>query len=43
LPEGTVKARLARGRDLLRKRFPHLNPQAEIAASNLNTGKDLSR
>ena len=25
LPEGTVKARLARGRALLRKRFPHLN------------------
>lgn len=25
LPEGTVKARLARGRELLRKRFPHLN------------------
>ena len=25
LPEGTVKARLARGRDLLRRRFPHLN------------------
>jgi RNA polymerase sigma-70 factor (ECF subfamily) len=28
LPEGTVKARLARGRDLLRKRFPHLNEQS---------------
>jgi RNA polymerase sigma-70 factor (ECF subfamily) len=27
LPEGTVKARLARGRELLRKRFPHLNQQ----------------
>ena len=25
LPEGTVKARLARGRELLRKRFPNLN------------------
>jgi RNA polymerase sigma-70 factor, ECF subfamily len=25
LPEGTVKARLSRGRDLLRKRFPHLS------------------
>jgi len=25
LPEGTIKARLARGRDLLRKRFPSLN------------------
>jgi RNA polymerase sigma-70 factor (ECF subfamily) len=25
LPEGTMKARLARARDLLRRRFPHLN------------------
>jgi RNA polymerase sigma-70 factor (ECF subfamily) len=25
LPEGTLKARLARGRELLRKRFPRLN------------------
>ncbi len=41
LPEGTVKARLARARDLLRKRFPHLNPQA----ANLfrAAGKELSR
>jgi RNA polymerase sigma-70 factor (ECF subfamily) len=28
LPEGTVKARLARGRELLRKRFPQLNEQS---------------
>jgi RNA polymerase sigma-70 factor, ECF subfamily len=42
LPEGTVKARLARGRDLLRKRFPHLNPQAE-AEPVLSTGKELSQ
>jgi RNA polymerase sigma-70 factor, ECF subfamily len=42
LPEGTVKARLARARDLLRKRFPHLNPQ--IAAEPvLITGKELPR
>jgi hypothetical protein len=27
LPEGTVKARLARGREMLRKRFPHLSEQ----------------
>jgi hypothetical protein len=27
LPEGTVKARLSRGRELLRKRFPHLSEQ----------------
>ena len=42
LPEGTVKARLARARDLLRKRFPHLNPQV-AAEPSLSTGKDLSR
>jgi hypothetical protein len=24
MPEGTIKARLARGRELLRKRFPQL-------------------
>ncbi|MGB0064401.1 MAG: sigma-70 family RNA polymerase sigma factor [Terracidiphilus sp.] len=29
LPEGTVKARLARGRELLRKRFPHLSELGE--------------
>jgi RNA polymerase sigma-70 factor (ECF subfamily) len=33
LPEGTVKARLARGRALLRKRFPHLNESGATAAS----------
>jgi RNA polymerase sigma-70 factor (ECF subfamily) len=27
MPEGTMKARLARARDLLRRRFPHLNQQ----------------
>lgn len=42
LPEGTVKARLARARDLLRKRFPHLNPQTG-ADPSLSTGKELSR
>ncbi|HVN94162.1 MAG TPA: RNA polymerase sigma factor [Terracidiphilus sp.] len=31
LPEGTVKARLARGRDLLKKRFPHLNEESAPA------------
>jgi RNA polymerase sigma-70 factor (ECF subfamily) len=29
IPEGTMKARLARGRDLLRKRFPQLRQFAE--------------
>jgi RNA polymerase sigma-70 factor (ECF subfamily) len=33
LPEGTMKARLSRGRDLLRQRFPQLRPHC---------GKDLS-
>ena len=42
LPEGTVKARLARARDLLRKRFPHLNPQS-AAEPLLSPGKDFSR
>lgn len=42
LPEGTVKARLARARELLRKRFPHLNPQT-AAEPILSTGKGLSQ
>ena len=37
LPEGTVKARLARARALLRRRFPHLEATAEI--SSLRKGK----
>ena len=35
LPEGTMKARLSRARELLRRRFPHLNRESsdlEIAA-----------
>ena len=36
LPEGTVKARLARGRELLRKRFPHLREQsAQLMSSTI--------
>jgi RNA polymerase sigma-70 factor, ECF subfamily len=31
MPEGTMKARLARARDLLRRRFPHLRQQLESA------------
>ena len=41
LPEGTMKARLSRARDLLRRRFPHLNrvsDDLEIAA--LSHGKE---
>jgi RNA polymerase sigma-70 factor, ECF subfamily len=33
LPEGTVKARLSRARDLLRRRFPHLNGESGNAAA----------
>jgi RNA polymerase sigma-70 factor (ECF subfamily) len=42
LPEGTVKARLARGRELLRKRFPQLNEQSVPAfSSTLRTKKEV--
>ena len=34
LPEGTVKARLSRGRELLRKRFPHLREQSTQVMSS---------
>jgi RNA polymerase sigma-70 factor, ECF subfamily len=41
LPEGTVKARLARGRELLRKRFPHLNETGTSRAkAALSAGKE---
>lgn len=41
LPEGTVKARLARGRELLRKRFPHLNEAgAAMSGGVMHTGKE---
>jgi RNA polymerase sigma-70 factor (ECF subfamily) len=39
LPEGTVKARLARARALLRRRFPHLEETA-TGASSLNKEKE---
>ena len=42
LPEGTMKARLARGRDLLRKRFPqlrhHWQDQANPTKANTTKG-----
>jgi RNA polymerase sigma-70 factor (ECF subfamily) len=42
LPEGTVKARLARGRELLRKRFPHLNEQSTpLLSSTLRPKKEV--
>ncbi|MGA2570942.1 MAG: sigma-70 family RNA polymerase sigma factor [Terracidiphilus sp.] len=40
VPEGTLKARLARGRELMRKRFPHLNEEgAGRTGSAVRTGK----
>ncbi|HWW92055.1 MAG TPA: sigma-70 family RNA polymerase sigma factor [Vicinamibacteria bacterium] len=39
LPEGTVKARLARARGLLRRRFPHLE-EAATEFSSLSKGKE---
>jgi len=42
LPEGTVKARLARGRELLRKRFPKLNEQSTpLLNSTLQPKKEV--
>jgi RNA polymerase sigma-70 factor (ECF subfamily) len=42
LPEGTVKARLARGRELLRKRFPHLREQStELMSSTVGPNKEV--
>jgi RNA polymerase sigma-70 factor, ECF subfamily len=42
LPEGTVKARLSRGRELLRKRFPHLNEQSTpLLSSTLPPKKEV--
>ena len=42
LPEGTVKARLARGRDLLRKRFPKLSEQdTPLVSSTLRLEKEV--
>jgi RNA polymerase sigma-70 factor (ECF subfamily) len=41
LPEGTIKARLSRARDLLKKRFPHLkrlNTESELAT--IKSGKE---
>lgn len=34
LPEGTVKARLARGREMLKRRFPHLGEQRSALLSS---------
>ena len=41
LPEGTVKARLARARALLRRRFPHLEDEhAAMEIAELADGKE---
>jgi RNA polymerase sigma-70 factor (ECF subfamily) len=42
LPEGTLKARLARARELLRKRFPHLSEERATAPIHIS-GKEASR
>ncbi|MGA7343507.1 MAG: sigma-70 family RNA polymerase sigma factor [Terracidiphilus sp.] len=42
LPEGTLKARLGRARNLLRKRFPHLNDPMATAATLIH-GKETSQ
>jgi RNA polymerase sigma-70 factor (ECF subfamily) len=41
LPEGTMKARLSRARDLLRRRFPHLSRESDdLELAALNPGKE---
>ena len=41
LPEGTMKARLSRARELLRHRFPHLSRESgDFELAVLNTGKE---
>jgi RNA polymerase sigma-70 factor (ECF subfamily) len=42
LPEGTVKARLARGREMLRKRFPQLSEErTPLLGSSLGPEKEV--
>jgi len=45
VPEGTLKARLARGREILRKRFPHLRDKGQPAESarRLSREREASR
>jgi RNA polymerase sigma-70 factor, ECF subfamily len=40
LPEGTVKARLARARAILRKRFPGLESEATVSTAHLPSKKE---
>jgi RNA polymerase sigma-70 factor (ECF subfamily) len=42
VPDGTLKARLARARDLLRRRFPHLN-EGFVAASHFKRNEEVSQ
>ncbi|HVU46306.1 MAG TPA: sigma-70 family RNA polymerase sigma factor [Terracidiphilus sp.] len=42
MPDGTLKARLARARDLLRRRFPHLN-EGFVAASHFKRNEEVSQ
>ncbi len=42
VPEGTIKARLARGREILRRRFPHLDERgASRPKSALRKGREV--
>jgi RNA polymerase sigma-70 factor (ECF subfamily) len=53
LPAGTMKARLSRGRDLLRQRFPHLRnhlpeaaetpPESQLPIASLATSKQIKK
>lgn len=43
LPEGSLKARLARGRELLRKRFPQLDESRRSRGSTLRSEKEVAQ
>ena len=44
MPEGTLKARLSRARELLRRRFPHLNEESlEATVPALHPGKEAAQ
>jgi RNA polymerase sigma-70 factor, ECF subfamily len=43
MPEGTLKARLARARELLRRRFPQLNEQAASSPGSDQRGHNRER
>lgn len=43
LPEGTMKARLSRGREMLRQRFPHLQTQYGEGPPGRDAGAEMGR